>query len=122
MSREIFTFKVADISRILNNRDLEAETNAEERYLVLPRAFCSEYHPFCATMTKSTRHEDPSVLMVSIWLCIDVSGPTEPRPLPSKRRDTRLHFPWHEWVQDALRLPTDRRSVVEMFKFRNPLR
>lgn len=66
MIEELPTFKIADIPRILHNRNLEAETNAEERDFVLSRAFYSEYHAFRATLTKSTRHKNSSVTQVSI--------------------------------------------------------
>ena len=92
MIKGVFTFKATNIPRILSNRNLEAETNAKERYFILSRAFCSEHHSFCATLTKSTRQENASAFLVSILLLKNVSGRTEPQLLPSKRRDTRRHF------------------------------
>jgi len=95
MVKGMSTFKVAYIPRILYNRDLEAETNAEVRYFVLSRAFCSEDHSPRATLTKSARHENSSVFLLSTLPFINVSGRTEPQPPPSKRHDIRQHFPGH---------------------------
>lgn len=92
MIKGVFTFKATDIPRILSNRNLEAETDAKERYFILSRAFCSEHHSFRATLTKSTRHENASALPISTLLLNNVSRHTEPQPLPSKRHDTRRHF------------------------------
>src|SRR5258708_3539320 len=91
----MITLKVADITRILYNRNLETETNAEERYFVLPRTFCSKNHSFRATLTKSTWHENSSMFLLSTLPLINVDGRTELQPPPSKRHDIRQHFPGH---------------------------
>lgn len=91
----VFTFKTTDVPRVLSNRNLEAETNAKEWYFILSRAFCSEQHSFRATLAKTTRHENASAFPISTILLNNVSRRTEPQPLPSKRHDTRRHFPGH---------------------------
>jgi hypothetical protein len=113
MIKGIFTFKTTDIPCILSNRNLEAETNAKEWYFILSRAFCSEYHSFRATLTKSAWYKDSSAFLVSILPLNNVSGRTELQPQPSKRHDTRRHFPGHMNVQGALHSPTDKLSVGE---------
>jgi len=109
----IFTFKATDVPCILSNRNLEAKTDPKEWYFVLSRTFCSEHHSFRAALTKSTRHENSSAILVSILLLNNVSGRTELQPLPSKRHDTRWHSPGHMNVQDGLHSPTDKLSVAE---------
>ena len=109
----VFTFKATDIPRILSNRNLEAETNAKEGDFILSRAFCSEQHSFRATLTKSSRHENASAFPISTLPLNNVSRRTEPQPLPSKRHDTRRHFPRHIEVQGALHSPTDELLVWE---------
>ena len=91
----MFTFKVADIPRILYHRNLEAETNAEVRYFVLSRTFCSKNHSFRATLTKPTWHENSSVFVLSMLPFINMSGRTELQPPPSKRHDIRRHSHGH---------------------------